>query len=212
MGADFISAALWRRGTSLAISDEEFAGVLDRVATLPRELLEKRLSDYFDVAKDEVEDDSGVVNDAEMEQVVRNRLAQDVKWLKDALAGGSRAVGGMTVGPYTVLLMGEMSWGDVDEGQESMWRLADSEVLAPLGFQRSGYRSTIEGQRESGYGTVISTLFEVIADRRECKVEQVVAAADAAEIYEDRMWMEYIGYAVDKVEDEISAFLPEYPA
>lgn len=213
MGADFISAGLWRRGESLQITDDEFRDAHQRVYELSPEVLKRRFPDrWADYESDDLEThvSDEVREDPErfataIADALKNDLIGDLGFLKDALGGGRRDVGGMQVGPYIVFLMGEMSWGDVDEGMESIWRLADSKVLEPLGFQCSGYRTK---HGDTGYGTVLSSIFEVIADRRDCKVEEVVAAADAVEIYEDRFWERFMGPAVDWLEDELHQHLP----
>jgi hypothetical protein len=216
MGADFIASALWRRGDSLTLTEAEFAGIRERIGLLAPLDLQSRLQDFWEMLEsgdvegvsDEDRDDPAKFGEA-IAEAIRLTLLGDVDFLEAAIGGGRRDTGALHIGPYVVLLMGEMSWGDVDEGQESMWRLADSRVLEPLGFQIAGYPTKFG---PGGYGTVISTVFEVIADRRECKVEDVVKAADAAELYEDQAWERVLGPAVDYVEDALHEYLPEVPA
>jgi hypothetical protein len=62
----------------------------------------------------------------------------------------------MLVGPYEVLVMGEMSWGDLSDEQEGLGRLADSGVLDSIGFFRHGYPDV---------GAVVSACIDALVDR-----------------------------------------------
>ena len=210
MGADFIATGLWRRGT-VQLVEAEVTETRERIRALPAKDIAKNLSMLWEAYED---DPHGMLDlDAEREfdpveeaetiaDAVRKTLEGDFDWLADtALKGGDRGVTTMRVGPYEVLVMGEMSWGDLSDEQEGLGRLADSRVLEPLGFYQTGYFE----KPGSTYGAVLSAIFDCIGDRHELDGTEVAARARSLDFDEDRAWRETLGYAVDQIDDSLQS-------
>lgn len=209
MGADFIATGIWRRGT-VVLTDDEIATVRAAIDGLTADVLKRRLPDHWSMLEEDgigngisEEDASDPVRFAAA--IVEN-LKADITghfdWLVDvALKGGDRGVGGMRVGPYEVLLMGEMSWGDLSDEQEGLGLLADSGVLQSVGFFSHGYPS--KPGDIAGFGEVFSAVLDCIAERHEVEPAEVVKRAIALDLNEGDLWMNYLGYAVDKIDDEL---------
>lgn len=221
MGADFIATGLWRRG-SIRITDAEAEATRERIRALTPAEIAKRMSMLWESYED---DPYGMLDlDAEREfdpkaeaetiaDAIRKTLEGDFDWLFDvALKGGDRGVTTMQVGPYEVLLMGEMSWGDIGDEQEGLGRIADSRVLVPLGFHQYGY---------PGMGEVLSAVMDVLIDRYvnegydEGQMrDQVIERWRLSEQNESYLWESVFGPVVDQVAEAIdmAPFPPEpYP-
>jgi hypothetical protein len=147
MGADFIATGIWRRG-SIQITESEAAKVRGEIRRLTPKAIARRLPMLWEEYEDDpygmLDLDANVDFDPATESetiadAIRKTLEGDFEWLYEtALKGGDRGVTTMQVGPYEVLVMGEMSYGDIGDEQEGLGRLADSGVLDSIGFFRHG--------------------------------------------------------------------------